>query len=80
MGWKETHMNGTDWKESTQPGVCKRCGKKAVVVSVFNGKVENKYDQQRTYDFIGYKCSLQENSYVDPVCINDCPLIQKEWL
>lgn len=81
MGWKETQMSSVDCKEYKQPGFCKRYGKEAVVISIFSGKVEHKDDSQKTYRFKGYKCNLyDENTFRDPACLDECPLIQKEYL
>ena len=62
-------------------GKCKRSGEEATVTSRFLGSFECKTDLQKTYHFVGYTCSLiRKNAFIDPACMDECKLIQKEYL
>lgn len=81
MSWKEIHNGENDTYNTTTPGICKLFRKRAEVTSLFRGTVECRTDLQKTYRFKGYKCSLQEeNGFPNPICMDVCPLIQKEHL
>ena len=80
MGWNKMHNVEADNPHITHSGICKYNGKQAEVTSFFSGIIECKTDLQKTYRFKGYKCSLQEKKGVpDLVCIDECPLIRKEY-
>ena len=78
---KEIRNGEPTFIETIQPGICKRFGKKAEVTSCFMGTVECRTDLQKTYRFKTYKCSLQQGTrHMDLTCMDECPLIQKEYL
>lgn len=81
MGWKETRNENLISPKTINSGICRFCGKQAEVTSFFRGSIECKTDSQETYRFKGYKCSLQEEKgSTNPACIDECPLIQKDFL
>lgn len=81
MRWKKMTDKEEIFPKTTCSGTCKLYGQQAEVTSFFCGTVECRTDLQRTYRFKGYKCSLQEkNDFHNPVCMEECFLIQKEYL
>jgi hypothetical protein len=81
MKWKIVRNGEPDFYDTHITGTCKRTGETAEVTSCFSGKKECKTDLQKTYRFLGYKCSLQtKDGYQDPACLDVCPLIRKEHL
>lgn len=81
MAWKEIRNGEPTSRNTISTGICKMSGMHAEVTSFYIGSVECKTDAIKTYRFKGYKCSLQEKTgYSNPACIDECPLIQKEWL
>lgn len=79
MTWKERCNGEQTFLDTTYSGICKICGKRAEVTSFFSSSMECKTDLQKTYRFRGYKCSLQgEKDFLDPACMDECPLIRKE--
>lgn len=81
MAWKEIHNAESDSPKTKLSGICKLSGKQAEVCSFFYGVVECKTDLQKTLRFKGYKCSLQEETgFQNLACMDECPLIQKEYL
>lgn len=78
MAWKEIHNRASASPTITNSGICKLYEKQAEVTSLLGSTVECKTDLQKTYHFVGYKCSLQkEDGFPDPACIDVCHLIQK---
>lgn len=81
MTWKEIRNGESASLNTTNSGICKFYGKQAEVTSYFSGTAECKINLQKTYRFKGYICSLQEkNSFPNPTCMDECPLIQKDHL
>lgn len=81
IAMKEIRNGEPVYRNTTNSGICKRSGKKAEVTSFFIGSVECRTDLGKTYRFKGYKCSLNEKSgHINPACLNECPLIQKELI
>lgn len=81
MTWKEIRNRELLSRNTISSGICKLSGMQAEVTTFYSGSVECKTDATKTYRFKGYKCSLQEKAgYPNPACIDECPLIQKEYL
>ena len=81
MGRKKMTNRGAISPSITCSGTCKFYGQQAGVTSFFSGTMECRTDLQKTYRFKGYKCSLQEkNVFHNPACLEECFLIQKEYL
>lgn len=78
---KEIRNGEPVFRNITNTGICKQSARMAEVTSIFKGSVERRTDLQKTYRFKTYKCSYQEESgYSNPACMNECPLIQKEYI
>ena len=80
MNRKKTNREANS-SSITHSGICKFYGQQAEVTSFFSGTMECRTDLKKTYRFKGYKCGLQEkNIFHSPACMEECLLIQKEYL
>lgn len=81
MACKEMRNKEYESPKTTNRGICRYTGNKAEVTSYFRGTIECRTDLQNSNHFLGYKCSLQkETNYMNPACMDECRLIQKELL
>ena len=79
--YKENNNGKPIRSKVTHSGICKFYEKRADVTSFFIASLGGKTDLQRTYNYKGYKCSLQvEGCFPNPACIHECHLIQKIYL
>ena len=76
MSWTMVRNSEANSLSIPSLGKCPRFDKNATVTSFFVGNVVCKTDLQKTYRFVGVKCSLLEGTEEESFspCMEDCPL------